>query len=109
LFALLYSVTPPAVSPGNGVFYVYSLPGASCNLYAYLPPSTKLWKKSQSFTTALSGALDAGWAYVAWGASWGSKWPTSATTISFTATCSLPPNPLTATSDPVSAIWPAHT
>lgn len=112
LSALLYSATPPAVSPGDGTFYVYSLPGASCNLYAYLtpnmPPSMNYWKKSATFTTHPAAASDAGWAYIAWGHTWGPTWPANETTITFSARCTMPPSPASVWSDPVSVIWPAH-
>ena len=39
----------------------------------------------------------------------GPTWPATDTTLRFTAVCWLSTNPaVTVTSDPVSAVWPAH-
>ena len=109
LFALLYSVTPPGSSPGDGLIQVYSLPGASCNLSVYQSPYTTRWKRSNTFPTNPATDAYPGWATVAWGHTWGPTWPATDTTLRFTAVCWLSTNPaVTVTSDPVSAVWPAH-
>ena len=100
MFALLYSVTPPAVSPGNGVFYVGSLPGASCRLWRLPVAGDNATRRSSPFTTDASG-----WYYAAWG----SSWPISNVTVTVYATCTAAsPDGRTAQSANMTALWPGH-
>jgi len=101
MFALVYSpITPPLVSPGNGTFYVASLPGASCRLWRLPVTGDNNTKRSAAFTTDTSG-----WAYVLWG----SSWPISNVTVTVYATCTAAqPDKRTAQSANVNALWPPN-
>jgi hypothetical protein len=96
MFALIYEATPPTVSPGNGTFYVGSLPGASCRLYRLPVTGDSTLRRSGAFTIDSTG-----W-YLA---AWGSSWPVSNVTVSVYATCTAAAS---ATSPTVLVLWPAH-
>jgi hypothetical protein len=100
MFTLVYSVAPPAVAPGNGLFYVASLPGATCRLHRLPVTGDNVSRTSNSFTTDSSG-----WAYILWGA----LWPTTPTAVTarFYGYCTAhSPDTRTAQSDYVSVQWP---
>ena len=96
MFALIYEATPPTVSPGNGTFYVGSLPGASCRLYRLPVTGDSTLRRSGAFTIDSTG-----WYLGAWG----SSWPVSNVTVSVYATCTAAAS---ATSPTVLVLWPAH-
>ncbi len=98
MFTLVYSVSPPAVSPGDGTFYVASLPHASCNMYRLAASGDNHLRKSKLFSTD-----DSGWAYVMWGASWN----ISNVTVTIYAKCTAAtPDTRTAQAANVTAHWP---
>jgi hypothetical protein len=104
MFVEVSSITPPAAAPGNGLFWVASLPGASCRLYRRPVAGDAVLRQSQLFHTDLTGTY-AGWAYLAWGASW----PVipAGVTYTFYATCTAAaPDSRPATSPDVTALWP---
>ena len=100
MFTLVYSVAPPAVAPGNGLFYVASLPGASCRLHRLPVAGDNVSRSSNAFPTDSSG-----WAYISWGASWPAT--STAVTATFYGYCTAAaPDSRTAKSDNVSVQWP---
>jgi hypothetical protein len=101
MFATITSATPPATAPGNGEFVVRSLAGASCYLT----------RSGGGHRTVQSPALTVGTNGYAPGFLWGARWTSSAwdnpSTLTFTATCTMPaPDSRTATSAPVTVQWP---
>lgn len=104
MFALVYSVTPPAAAPGNGLIWVASLPGASCRLYRRPVAGDPVLHYTTTFTIPSSGTYT-GWSELLWGA----EWPVIAggVTYTFYATCrAAAPDSRTATSPDVTAPWP---
>ena len=104
MFVEVSSITPPTTVPGNGLFWVASLPGASCRLYRRAVTGDNILRFTTQFTVDLTGS-QAGWAYLAWG----STWPVipAGVTYTFYATCTAAaPDSRTATSPDVTAAWP---
>jgi hypothetical protein len=101
MFTLVYSVAPPAVAPGNGHFYVASLPGATCRLHRLPVTGDNVSRTSNPFTTDKSS----GWADILWGALWPAT-PTSVTAKFYGFCTAAAPDTRTAQSDYVSVQWP---